>query len=254
MKYSSFVTLLAVAFSAEAAAVASADPEAWCQIRGQSCWKAKRAAEAFVTALQQGGPLVESREAGFSNAPGGAAYHAKRGVDQLASLVALTQRDATDFYAGLKLDEHFHPDTEEVERHDNDPEKRWCQIRGQSCWKHKRSEAEEHDPEAHESDKRWCQIRGQSCWKAKRAAVAVIEAIDSANEARDVPFDPVAKAKRDANPWCQIRGQSCWKREASADALAEAACNGPDGACTKAARDLHAMYNMARNIVAANTE
>ncbi len=254
MKYTLPLTLLVAAVSVKAAAVANADPEPWCQIRGQSCWKVKRAAEAFTNALQSSGPLVESREAHFSNAPGGAAYHAKRSVDQLSSLIALSQRDATDFYSGLKLEEQFHPDTEEVETHDNAPEKRWCQIRGQSCWKHKRSEVETRDPEAHENDKRWCQIRGQSCWKAKRAAEAVVNAIDSAHEARDVPFDPAARAKRDANPWCQIRGQSCWKRDASADAFAEAACNGPDGACTKATRDLHAMYNVARNIIDANTE
>ena len=57
-------------------------------------------------------------------------------------------------------------------------EKRWCTIRGQSCWKNKR------DPEPAAIDpaqeaKRWCTIRGQSCWKAKRAADAFADAIKS---------------------------------------------------------------------------
>ena len=95
------------------------------------------------------------------------------------------------------------------------------------------------NPGAHENEKRqWCSIRGQSCWKAKRAAEAVVSAIDSVNEVRDVPFDPIARAKREANP----------------EALAEASCNSLTGACTKASRDLHAMYNMARNIVDAYSE
>ena len=258
MRYSLPVAFLVAVASVEGAAVASpkADPDPWCDIRGQSCWKVKRAAEAFSNALaSSGGDLLESREAHFSNAPGGASYQAKRSLDELASLIALSQHSPDGYYSGLNLERQFHPDTKEVEKRDNnDNEKRWCDIRGQSCWKHKRSEVQERDPEAHDNDKRWCDIRGQSCWKAKRAAEAVVSAIDAAHEARDVPFDPVARAKRDPAPWCDIRGQSCWKRDAAPEALAEAGCNGPAGACTKASRDLHAMYNMARNIVDAYSQ
>ncbi len=137
--------------------------------------------------------------------------------DELASLVSLSQSNPGGYYSDLNLERQFHPDTKEVEKReaDGNNDKRWCEIRGQSCWKHKRSEVAARDPEAHDNDKRWCEIRGQSCWKAKRAAEAVISAIDSAHEARDLPSTSVARAKRDPAPWCEIRGQSCWKREAA---------------------------------------
>ncbi|KAL2270267.1 hypothetical protein VTJ83DRAFT_2451 [Remersonia thermophila] len=123
-----------------------------------------------------------------------------------------------------------------------DPEPGWCtQFLGMPCWK-RDAPVEAREPDRHcsrfaggscwkrdgsevalEEVKR-CTSEGQACWKAKRAAVAVVNAIDAGNALR---------MKRSLD----------WKREAS--------CSAPDGICTKATRDLHAMYNAARSILEA---
>ncbi|KAH6854158.1 putative pheromone protein [Chaetomium sp. MPI-CAGE-AT-0009] len=149
--------------------------------------------------------------------------------------------------------------TTDVEKRDADPG--WCrQFLGMPCWKRdadtsgmeKRNAAAEPDrfctrftgsscwkrdggAVAADEVKR-CSSEGQACWKAKRAAAAVINAIDQGN---------AMKMARDADPgWCrQFLGMPCWKRAAT--------CNGPAGVCTKATRDLHAMYNAARTIIEA---
>ncbi|KAK4132372.1 hypothetical protein BT67DRAFT_87382 [Trichocladium antarcticum] len=109
---------------------------------------------------------------------------------------------------------------------------------GSSCWKRDAS------PEATEDHKR-CTGEGQSCWKAKRAAEAVVSAIETGNTL----FANFDKREAEAQGWCsRFPGQPCWKRAAAA----EADCNGPAGACTRATRDLHAMYNAARSILEAN--
>ncbi|KAL2161648.1 hypothetical protein VTH06DRAFT_8210, partial [Thermothelomyces fergusii] len=110
-----------------------------------------------------------------------------------------------------------------------EPDRYCSRFAGSSCWKRDGSAV------AAEEVKR-CTSEGQICWRAKRAAAAVINAIDAGN---------AVKMARDANPgWCkQFLGMPCWKRAAS--------CDGPAGVCTKATRDLHAMYNAARTIIEA---
>ncbi|KAK5658867.1 hypothetical protein OQA88_1681 [Cercophora sp. LCS_1] len=243
MKFTLPLALFALSSAVDAAAVADAAQEdkRWCLIRGQSCWKAKRAADAFTDAIKTSGGLTARDESSSE-----AAFQAKRQIDALALAIAAGQGDPTAYYEALGLGEEFTAAEKPTsEKRDANP---WCLIRGQSCWKAKR----EAEPEAAQEDKRWCLIRGQSCWKAKRAAEAVLSSIEASGEhdPRDLPFNPEARVKRDANPWCLIRGQSCWKRDASA----EASCNAPDGACTLANRDLHAVYNIARSIVDAHSE
>jgi len=214
------------------------DGKRWCEIRGSSCWKTRRAADALAEAFNGMTNELSTRDESNSEA----AFVAKRQADDLALAVALATGNPVAYYEALGLGGHFPTDAPAAttEKRDAAP---WCEIRGSSCWKAKREASDESAKE----DKRWCEIRGSSCWKAKRAAEAVVRSIEESGEhsPRDVVFNPEARVKRDAAPWCEIRGSSCWKREASA----EAACNAPDGACTKATRDLHAMYNVARSII-----
>ncbi|KAK3694352.1 pheromone precursor protein 1 [Podospora appendiculata] len=263
MKFTLPLTIFAIAAAVDAAAVADAEaaPQ-WCRIQGQPCWKVKRAADAFAEAIKTSGGL-----AARDDSANGAAFVAKRGVNDLALVIAATQEDAEAFYSSLGLQNHFARDNEmtSAAKRDAEANPQWCRIQGQPCWKAKRdADARpqwcriqgqpcwKRDAEA-EANPQWCRIQGQPCWKAKRAAEAVISAIDSAGEVdpRDVAFDPEALIKREPSPqWCRIQGQPCWKR----DALAEAACNAPGGACTLANRDLHAMYNAARSLVAAHSD
>jgi len=110
-----------------------------------------------------------------------------------------------------------------------EPDRFCTRFTGSSCWKRDGSAA------ASEEAKR-CVEEGGACWQAKRAAAAVINTIDQGN---------ALKMARDADPgWCdQFIGMPCWKRSET--------CNGPAGVCTKATRDLHAMYNAARSIIEA---
>ncbi|KAK0657091.1 hypothetical protein B0T16DRAFT_501797 [Cercophora newfieldiana] len=204
----------------DANADAEANAEAqWCQRPGQSCWKVKRAAEALIESMYTSGGLTVRDEAGSQDA-----FIAKRQVDSLALAIAAAQHNPYAYYGSLGLGAQFAPETSTTEKRDASPEAQWCQRPGQSCWKLKR------DPSP-----QWCQRPGQSCWKAKRAAEAVMNAIEAGeHEARSMPFDPETRVS---------------KREADA----EASCNSPGGACTYATRDLHAIVNVARDILDTHT-
>jgi hypothetical protein len=200
MKFTLPLAVFALGVAVDAAAIAEPSPQ-WCLIRGQSCWKVKRAAEAFADAVETSNGLTARDESGSEDA-----YVAKRQLDALALAIAASQHNPAAYYGGLGF-----AAPEKTEKREADPQ--WCLIRGQSCWKAKR-----------DANPQWCLIRGQSCWKAKRAAEAVVAAI----EARE------PEVKRDAS--------------------AEASCNAPDGACTLANRNLHAILNVARSIVDAHSE
>ncbi len=105
-----------------------------------------------------------------------------------------------------------------------EPDRYCTRFAGGSCWKRDNS------AEASEEAKR-CLAEGGACWQAKRAAAAVINTID---------FGNAVKMARDAEA---AQTEEGWKRAAS--------CHGPAGVCTKATRDLHAMYNAARSIIEA---
>ncbi|KAH7134079.1 hypothetical protein EDB81DRAFT_90582 [Dactylonectria macrodidyma] len=223
-----------------------AEDKRWCMRPGQSCWKAKRAAEAFAEAIgTSGGLQARDAAADLSNLRGGAAFTAKRAVNELANTAAATEDDPFAYYFGLGLDKEFHADSDDKGKRDALPAP-WCMRPGQSCWKNKRDANPEADAEAVAEDKRWCMRPGQSCWKAKRAAEAVLEAVGSDDEdLDDKPFDPAYFAKRDAQPWCMRPGQSCWKRDASPEPW----CMRPGQSCWKAKRDVTAMRTVARSIV-----
>lgn len=215
----------------EAEAVPNPAPEAeavpWCMRVGQSCWKAKRAAEAFSGAISSSGGLqARTPEADISHSKGGAAYFAKRSLNELANLVALVEDDPVSFYEALALENEFEADTETTDD---------------------AVTAEKRSVEDQAKDKRWCMRVGQSCWKAKRAAEAVLGAIGSraTEDFGSKPFDPKFAVKRDAEPWCMRVGQSCWKR----DADPEPWCMRVGQSCWKAKRDLQAMSVVARSIV-----
>lgn len=237
MKTTALFAILAVgATSVSAAAVAVADAEAqWCQFMGQPCWKVKRAAEAFAEAVASTGSYASGPESAVSrrsNAPGGLADQAKRGLDDLAGIIASTQRSPRSYYGGLNLAGAF-PDAADVSKRD--------------------AEAEA-SPEA---EAQWCQFMGQPCWKVKRAAEAVVSTIEGFGHAESKrSFEPLVVGKREASPaaeaeadaeaWCQFMGEPCWKRSA---ASVEARCHAPGGACSSARRDLHGIYNAARQVL-----
>ncbi|KAK4151503.1 hypothetical protein C8A00DRAFT_35864 [Chaetomidium leptoderma] len=197
----------------------------------------------------------------------------KRSESGSTTEAAETRRDAdaspwcTQFL-GMPCWKRSEPSAEAVEKRDAEP---WCkQFLGMPCWKRdagpwckqflgmpcwKRDEKREAEAEpdrfctrfmgsscwkrdgsaAANDDVKRCTSEGQSCWKAKRAAAAVVNAIDQGN---------ALKMAREAGPWCkQLLGMPCWKRAAT--------CHSPEGVCTKATRDLHAMYNAARTIIEA---
>ncbi|KAH6619464.1 hypothetical protein B0J18DRAFT_245175 [Chaetomium sp. MPI-SDFR-AT-0129] len=109
-----------------------------------------------------------------------------------------------------------------------EPDRYCTRFTGSSCWKR------DETAETLEQAKR-CTSEGQACWKAKRAAAAVINAIDEGSS---------LKARQFEIGWCrEFLGMPCWKRDVT--------CHGPAGVCTKATRDLHAMYNAARAIIEA---
>ncbi|KAH7312598.1 hypothetical protein B0I35DRAFT_411302 [Stachybotrys elegans] len=218
-----------------AATLAAAAPEAtpWCMRPGQSCWKVKRAAEAFADAIHATDLEARSPEAEASviSVSGEASRAARRSVVELANLIALAEAEPYLFYEGLDLDTKFPtppdaPADDKVKREATpeavEEDKRWCMRPGQSCWKAKR--AAEAVVEAIEQDKRWCMRPGQSCWK------------------RDA--EPEAEAEGEEKRWCMRPGQSCWKREED-----KRWCMRPGQSCWKAKRDLHAMHAAARDVI-----
>lgn len=180
----------------EAAPVAEADPEAWCLFRGQGCWKVKRTAYAFANVIRGADAIKESQAAEVSNMNGGAAYNAKRAIEDIGDALAGLTDSPAEFFRKLAILEHFHPDsdpvfpsfpgnitrrsdTEQLVERDEEAEntRRWCLFRGQGCWKRDAAP--------------WCLFRGQGCWK------------------RSVPMEA---REAEADPWCLFRGQGCWKR------------------------------------------
>lgn len=200
------------------------------------------------------------------------AYIARRQLNELAFAVAATRRDPAAFYNGLSYGNSV------SEREAGTQEGNWCTLLpGQPCWKRNEQspalEVAKRDAEAQNGN--WCTVLpGQPCWKRNA----------SVEERRNA--DPFCSQfvgescyKRDETPAvaeqykrCVSEGQPCWhaKRIASAvvnaiDAgnaqrmkrevtqewakrapAADAACNAADSACHLAARDLHAVYNVAR--------
>ncbi|KAK4190565.1 mat-specific pheromone precursor encoded by the mfm protein [Podospora australis] len=206
---------LPVALLAVAVADAAAvqEDKRWCNQEGQACHTVARAAEAFANALETNGPVARDGGAGI----------AARQVDQLALAIASSQYDPVSYYTALPYLQQFVSEKPATEKRDASPQ--WCgRFIGQPCWKRDTSSA----------------AREEQAF-AKRAAEAVISVIESSQD---------NLAKREAAPqWCgRFIGQPCWKRNPEP----EAACNAPDGACTKATRDLHAMYNAARHIIDAS--
>jgi len=231
-----------------------AEPEAqwWCSLPGQSCWKVKRAADALIESIQSSGGLAVRDDAASQDA-----FIAKRQVDSLAMSVAVATRDPKAYYGAVGLGAHFPTEAPTTtEKRDAEAEAEadpqwWCSLPGQSCWKRDANPAADPqwwcslpgqscwkrsaNPEPEAEPQWWCSLPGQSCWKAKRAAEAVIDAITSGEpQARSMPFDPETRVS---------------KREADA----EASCNSLDGACTFANRDLHAILNVAREILDTHT-
>ncbi|KAG7292710.1 hypothetical protein NEMBOFW57_002748 [Staphylotrichum longicolle] len=213
MKFTLPLTILAVAVSVDAAAVMEQDKR-YCHAEGQAC----------------------------DTSGGETATIAARQIHELALAIAASHDDPAKFFSSLG----FHsaqkreadpgcssfigmPCWKRSAEPEAEPDRFCTRFTGSSCWKRDGSAA------AADEAKR-CVEEGGACWQAKRAAAAVINTIDQGN---------ALKMARDADPgWCdQFIGMPCWKRSET--------CNGPAGVCTKATRDLHAMYNAARSIIEA---
>ncbi|KAK3310727.1 putative pheromone protein [Chaetomium strumarium] len=202
------------------------EAEPWCtQFLGQPCWKKRSDGSDEVE--------TEKREAEAEAEPQGWCHQFlgmpcwKRSTES-SGLAAREAQSWCQQFLGMPC---WKRDAPAEDKRMADP---MCSnFVGHSCYKRDGSSA------AAEEHKR-CTEQGGSCWQAKRAAAAVINTIDAGNAQR---------VKREADPqWCrQFLGQPCWKRAAEA----EASCYTPDGMCTKATRDLHAMYNVARTIIEA---
>ncbi|KAF6830817.1 clock-controlled pheromone ccg-4 [Colletotrichum plurivorum] len=237
-------TILIAAVTVHGVAVPDASPEPWCRQIGQPCWKVKRAAAAFAASIGEFEGLVDrSPEALRSHSEGGAAFMAKRGVDEIANVVAASQDDPADYYGKLAMERRFAEDTTDVVRREEEANP--CRP-GQACWKSEYPFEDDEDDEAekrdvHGEDKRWCRQIGQPCWRVKRAAEALVEAIGEDEDLSKREFNPVSKRE----PWCRQPGQPCWKR----DADPEPWCRQIGQPCWKAARDLHAMKNVARSVI-----
>jgi len=212
---------------------AEADP--WCRFPGQPCGKVKRAADAFAAAIGANEILARDAE------PTAEDVTAQDQIDGLAHVISSTLENADEYYNHLTLAKRFP----------------WCRFPGQPCGKVKR-EAEATP---------WCRFPGQPCGKVKR------EAAPEPEPWCRFPGQPCGKVKREAEaePWCRFPGQPCGKAKRAAEAVLQVihevetrdvapedlakrdACYSPSGACTVATRDLHAIYNAARSIVAENS-
>ncbi|CAK7270865.1 hypothetical protein SEPCBS119000_004307 [Sporothrix epigloea] len=170
-----------------------------CPLHNQSCWKAKRAAEAKAEAEAEA--------------------HRFKGICPLHNQSCWKAKRAAE------------ADPEAVSS---------CGASGGSCWKVQRAaeaivntidgfaETEKREAEAEASPKyKICPGHDQSCWKAKREAEAEAEA-------------------KHNKGWCPLYDQSCFKRS---EASVEARCFAPGGDCAAATRDLSAMYHAARQVL-----
>ncbi|KAG5976501.1 hypothetical protein E4U55_007296 [Claviceps digitariae] len=237
------ITSVVLALAAVGAhAAPSPEPEPWCYRPGQPCWKVKRVAEAFSEAITSSGGLKErAPEAEYSNAPGGAAYKARRSVTELAHLAALTARNPDEYFRSLGLDEQFEAEARGIEKREPDP---WCYRPGEPCWK--RDASADDIPT---KDKRWCYRPGEPCWKSKRAADAVLNAIRS-DDGKDeaAPKDAAPPTGTHFPPECNGPRILCWKKREAAPEP-EPWCYRPGEPCWKAKRDLNALELAARNII-----
>ncbi|OHF03557.1 clock-controlled pheromone ccg-4 [Colletotrichum orchidophilum] len=212
----------------------------WCQNVGEPCWRVKRAADTFAVALAKDDLVIErdSAEALVSHAQGGAAFMAKRALNELADVVAASQDDPFFYYGGLDLRNHFADDTSELARREAEAKEGWVENVG------------------HPDEKRWCSLPGAPCAIARRAAEALVDAIEGVGEVANrgnetaqagVPPDggrcqsigqPCWKARVKREPFCTSYDQGCWTRSA-------------DSAAWKASRDLKAMKSAARDLLEA---
>lgn len=263
MKFTSATAMAVMAVGAMGIPNPAPEPQPWCLRPGEPCWKAKRAVEVFANSVRSaGGIQARSDESDISNAPGGAAYAAKRAVNELANVVALSSENPAEYYASLGLHEQFEADEGVTEKRET-AEEAWCKRIGQPCGIYKEEKRETsaeawckrigqpcgiYKSDKATNDKRWCMRPGQPCWKAKRTADAVLEAIGDGNDADAADtnaFNPIAVVEK-RGAWCPRPGEPCWKAKREAEAVAW--CMRPGQPCWRAKRDLQAIRTVARSI------
>ncbi|KFY96313.1 hypothetical protein V500_02508 [Pseudogymnoascus sp. VKM F-4518 (FW-2643)] len=213
MKYLATLCLTALVAGVNSAAIAAAEPEAFCWRPGQPCGKVKRAAEAFAEAIAEPAAEADAEASAFCWRPGQPCGKAKRTALALAHAVADANPEAEAFFDKLAIREAF-PEPEAVAEAEpvNGKVKREAEAEAEAfCWR-----------------------PGQPCGKVKRAAEAIASAL----------------AEAEPEPFCWRPGQPCGKAKRDAEAVAEAFCWRPGQPCGKARRDANALAEAAAVAVA----
>jgi transposase InsO family protein len=149
-------------------------------VKGEPCWKNKRAAEALVAAVAAGHFVVRA----------------------VLILIPLIPRHLSNPTVILQ------------EARDAEAGTQWCSVKGEPCWKSKRSamafiEATRANVHEARDAEPWCSVKGEPCWKSKREALAFLDAAGGLET-------------RDAEPWCSVKGEPCWKSKREAEAFTAA--------------------------------
>lgn len=167
--------------AAEAAADALAEPaegfQRYCHLPGQSCWKTKRAADAFAEAIADAFAAADAQPEAEAHMKRYAAAMPEPDPAAEAEALALAEAIA-QFPRYCHLPGMSCPKTK---RNPAPQFPRYCHMGGKpTCPKNEKRDAEAHAAalaEATADFPRYCHLPGQSCWKVKRAAEAVAEAL-----------------------------------------------------------------------------
>ncbi|KAM4054337.1 hypothetical protein HRG_005220 [Hirsutella rhossiliensis] len=118
--------------------------------------------------------LLEARDEP-SSVESAAAETAKRGISELATLMALKADDPEEFLKQLGIGlETKSSEGGTRDKREAAPQP-WCRRRGWLCWKRDLSSVGE-GKKKHETDATSCWYPGNLCWRAKQAAEVVLKA------------------------------------------------------------------------------
>lgn len=240
--------LAAAAAVAMAAVAALAAPyptsSASCQLRRSTCSKMKRAVDAFSGAVLSS-PLKARDEPGLPESD--AAATARRGLGELAALMAVTSASPNDFVKGLGLDVEAKLAAAAAGKQKREASPRpWCSRRAWVCWKRDAPRTAAPAIKKREPSPRpWCSRLAWICWKR-----SVSSAEAPAHEKREA----------ESAAHCSQPGTLCARAKQAADAVLEAVAADADtneAACTAAdlcqasESDLAAVEAVARRLAAA---
>lgn len=185
-----------------------------CDNKISTCLRVQKAADAFSSVMLPSSTLGARGEAADDGSE--AASAAKRGISELATMMAMTADNPKDFLARLGMDIGAKPG--KVKREASP--RPWCWQRRYMCWKRDLSSVRR-DKKKRETEASSCWYPGNLCWRAKQAADAVLKAAA-----------PQEKATKSTD-----------KREAG--------CRRPEHLCKASEQDLNDIQALARSISSA---